>query len=344
MLAGQKRLNRSLDYLLQATQANKVRLTKSHRLVIFSDHHRGTRTRADDFANNEETYLTALDHYHQSEFALVLLGDVEELWEEKADAVFKSYVDVSKSEARFYPGRYMRLFGNHDINWSWPRAIQKYLHPLLPDLDVPEAFLFEFDTDEEENGQILLIHGHQGTFFSDVLLLLSASLVRIFWRTYQILTGGGQTTPAEDACIRGAHDQRMYNWVSEQQKTILIAGHTHRPVWSSRTHLEKLLSQMQHLQEMPLEERPPDYKDRLEKLKAEIARRTKEYPPCGDTVKPKPCYFNTGCCSFSDGDITGIEIEGEVIRLIKWGKSKEDKIIKRTILEEARLADIFFML
>jgi hypothetical protein len=32
----------------------------------------------------------------------------------------------------------------------------------------------------------------------------------------------------------------------------------------------------------------------------------------------RPCYFNTGCCSFSDGDVTGIEIAEGYIRLVKW--------------------------
>jgi hypothetical protein len=33
---------------------------------------------------------------------------------------------------------------------------------------------------------------------------------------------------------------------------------------------------------------------------------------------PTPCYFNTGCCSFGDGDITGIELSDGRIKLIRW--------------------------
>jgi hypothetical protein len=46
-------------------------------------------------------------------------------------------------------------------------------------------------------------------------------------------------------------------------------------------------------------------------------------------------YFNTGCCCFNDGDITGIEIEGDRIRLIEW-KYVED-IPTRVVLEECEL-------
>ena len=36
--------------------------------------------------------------------------------------------------------------------------------------------------------------------------------------------------------------------------------------------------------------------------------------------KIRPTYFNTGCCCYSDGDITGIEISEKCIKLIKWKK------------------------
>jgi hypothetical protein len=49
----------------------------------------------------------------------------------------------------------------------------------------------------------------------------------------------------------------------------------------------------------------------------------------------KPVYFNTGCCCFSDGDMTGIEIADGCIRLIKWsGKNG------REVLEEKRLVEL----
>ena len=32
----------------------------------------------------------------------------------------------------------------------------------------------------------------------------------------------------------------------------------------------------------------------------------------------RPCYVNTGCCKFSDGSISGVEIEGGTMHLIRW--------------------------
>ena len=57
-----------------------------------------------------------------------------------------------------------------------------------------------------------------------------------------------------------------------------------------------------------------------------------------DYLQLKPTYFNSGCCCFNDGDITGIEIEGDCLRMIKWN-TKEGKP-KRMILEEVPLPEL----
>ena len=48
----------------------------------------------------------------------------------------------------------------------------------------------------------------------------------------------------------------------------------------------------------------------------------------------KPSYFNTGCCCFSDGDITGIEIADGCIKLIKWSEEKGREVLEERGLEE----------
>jgi hypothetical protein len=32
----------------------------------------------------------------------------------------------------------------------------------------------------------------------------------------------------------------------------------------------------------------------------------------------RPSYFNTGCCSFGDGDVTGIEFADGQVKLVRW--------------------------
>ena len=57
-----------------------------------------------------------------------------------------------------------------------------------------------------------------------------------------------------------------------------------------------------------------------------------------DYLTMKPSYFNSGCCCFIDGDITGIEIENGKIRLIKW--TSRDEIPQRQLLEEIPLEEL----
>ena len=52
----------------------------------------------------------------------------------------------------------------------------------------------------------------------------------------------------------------------------------------------------------------------------------------------KPCYFNSGCCCFSDGDITGIEITDGSFYLIKWKMVNGES--KRIVLEETTLVEL----
>jgi len=73
-------------------------------------------------------------------------------------------------------------------------------------------------------------------------------------------------------------------------------------------------------------------------LEAAIADRLREHPPCNDTAKTVPAYFNTGCCIFDDGDITGMEIEDGVLRLVKWPAGGTEP---RVVLEQEPLAAIF---
>jgi hypothetical protein len=129
----------------------------------------------------------------------------------------------------------------------------------------------------------------------------------------------------------------MYDWAAAQHRLVLIAGHTHRPVWSSRTHLQKLQAERAALRAEP-EPRAPHIADRLVALETEIADRMLEHPPCNDTAKTVAAYFNTGCCIFDDGDITGMEIEDGVLRLVKWPVGGAEP---RVVLEQEPLTAIF---
>jgi hypothetical protein len=75
--------------------------------------------------------------------------------------------------------------------------------------------------------------------------------------------------------------------------------------------------------------------EKIKRLQEEIKLKKR-----GDIILPdftnyKPSYFNSGCCCFSDGDITGIEITNGMIRLVKWKYTNAQP--QRILLEEVAL-------
>jgi UDP-2,3-diacylglucosamine pyrophosphatase LpxH len=313
----QRRINKALDRTLQMVRREKrIKVDEDSRYIIFSDHHKGAGDEADDFKPCKKTYQAALDHYYEDGFSLVLLGDVEELWENKIHEVMDTHQDVFLSEKRFFPDRYIRIIGNHDDAWNDPTAVATYLEPLYPDIHLLPGLVLEFENDDLY-GEVFMAHGHQGTLDSDVLAGFSPRLLPIY-RQLQNKFHIGHTTPATDDYLRGQHDTQMYRWASQQRNLIFIAGHTHRPVWSSLTHLDQLYMQFYALRRRKGEIDEEKYQEQYRSLLRDIKKRKTKDPPVNDTLKTSPSYFNTGCCRFRDGDITGIEITGQYIRLVKW--------------------------
>lgn len=330
-----KELSRTLEG--QFTLATTLDLDTRHRYAILSDQHKGAGDEADEFRKCRDAYVAALEHYRANGFALVLLGDVEELWEQGFKSVRHRYEAVLQLEGSFESGRYYRVWGNHDDKWMGNRAVAKHLTPYMPTGAVYEGLRFEVEDNGEPLGRILMLHGHQGTFASDKLRGVARFALK-FYRILQRVLPIGRTTPAKDACLRGSHDRDMYEWAARQNKLILIAGHTHRPVWCSQTHLEKLREELRLLEAQPAS---PERDEHIARKKREIERRTERAGECNDVPKTKPCYFNTGCCKYDDGDITGIEVDNGTMRLIKWSAPEDGSKPQRILLEQGLVRDIF---
>ena len=88
------------------------------RIVLFSDHHKGAGSKADDFKKNAALYESALSHYDKLGYKLILIGDSEELWETRIDHILKRYRAIISQEIRMSPegedGKKLRVWGNHD--------------------------------------------------------------------------------------------------------------------------------------------------------------------------------------------------------------------------------------
>ncbi len=213
------------------------------RLVIFSDLHRGYGDHADDFRKCRDTYHRALDYYFESSYALLVLGDSEEFWECRPRKVLETYSESFANEARFCQNgedRYTKVWGNHDDLWRNPIVARKHLAEFFGENPFPECLDVTVKDAEEILGRIFLVHGHQGTPGSDKWEKYSRPIVRWVWRPIQRLFKISLTTPANSFEIRGKHDRAMYDWAADRNDLVLIAGHTHRPVFVSKPNVETI--------------------------------------------------------------------------------------------------------
>jgi predicted phosphodiesterase len=302
------------------------------KIIIFSDQHKGTRNGADDFLMCEQNYLEALEYYYQNGFHFIDLGDCEELWENMVISVKKEQKPAFEKEKKFIPNNALiKIFGNHDLYWKndpfAPLMLKEIYGTQLP---IYEGVVLQTEIKGKQLN-IFCTHGHQGDAVSDGNWF-SKFFVSKVWGPLQSYLKINPNTPAYDDHLKTVHNQIMYEWSAQQKDLLLITGHTHQPAFESLTHIERLYRQLLFARQV---------KDEgiIESLQKEIAFRKFEYTNVSeDYLKLKPTYFNSGCCCFSDGDITGIEIAEGNLRLIKWSAKKN--IPERIILEETPLEEL----
>lgn len=319
----QRRVKEGLDQAFASGDTDEIALDlATARIIIFSDHHKGERDGADDFLVCEPAYAAALAYYFHSAYTLYILGDAEELWETKPAPVLRSYEDVLRLEADFYAaGRYERFFGNHDDLWRSKSAVQHYLSSFFPSIQIREALKLRIVENATDLCLIFLAHGHQGTLDSDRFGWASRLIVHYVWRPVQRYLRMASTSLATDHALRASHDVAMYTWARlHSAKPVVIAGHTHHPVFWNQTELDPTLSERHARSRVEMLAvvggSHGDVADRyaeLEFVRAQ-ARRGDALP----TQVDPPCYFNTGCCSFGHGAITGIELADGRITLVEW--------------------------
>ena len=301
--------------------------------IIFSDQHKGAGDFADDFRLSQNNYLGALNYYYEEGYTLISLGDAEELWENTADEVVAKNQESLQLEAKFNSiGHYYRVFGNHDLAWKFELNSNKYLKPFFGEkLKVHEGLILN----THHNGKaysIFLTHGHQGDKRSDGNAF-SMWIVSNIWTPIQRFLNVSINTVSNSIELVDKHNIIMYEWSLVEKNLVFISGHTHKPVFASLDHIDRLTKQLEKAI-------ATDNEEQAKVITADIEKRKLEY--AGKQVvktMAHPSYFNSGCCCFSDGDITGIEISDGFIRLTKWESSDDGP--QRKVLEEAPLDYIF---
>lgn len=334
-----QRIFHSLSALLQRILNEKRKKgllipfeTTEGKFIIFSDMHKGGGTGADDFTQCEESYLAALDYYYEKGFHLVALGDSEELWEASLTEIRQTHPLSFEREKKFVPANaFIKIFGNHDLYWdNDPLAAYQLKEIYGYDVPIHEGVVLQTQVGERTLN-IFCTHGHQGDAVSDGNWFSKFFVSRI-WAPFQAYLKINPNTPAYNSRLKTLHNTIMYEWSAQQQDLLLITGHTHQPVFESLTHIERLYRQL-------LFARKQNDEGMIGSLQKEIKVRKFQYDQVSDDyLHLRACYFNSGCCCYNDGVITGIEISEGALRLVKWcikeGKSQ------RIILEESPLTEL----
>ncbi|MCK4358747.1 MAG: metallophosphoesterase family protein [Candidatus Cloacimonetes bacterium] len=321
----------------------KILDTKNEKYAIFSDLHLGDGGNADDFHHNEETMETALTFYNEKDYRLILLGDIEELWQFDLNQVVNRYnKSVYKKMREFGNARIYRVFGNHDYEWCSP--YDPAMKNTKKNKGAPEALKMK-----DINGEIriLLTHGHQGSIDSDKNSWISRFLVRGVFKPFEPIAkflkcyGHPSATKSQ---VTKDYERIMYSW-AKKEKVILICGHSHRAIFASKSYADRLEDEIAELQADILshkseKKRVKKNKKKIKQLKRKLKEekaKGRDIDPAEPINEPLPCYFNTGCGLYTDG-ITTIEIVDDEIKLVKWHRDTT-KVPRFKVYEKGRLSE-----
>ena len=210
-------------------------------IVLMSDCHRGVGNWGDNFQANQNLFFAALQYYNRRNFIYIELGDGDELWENRdLREIIRIHSNQFWIMSEFYRDcRFYMLYGNHDRK----KAKEKYFKlkcnsyyceaeedekNLFPDMKVQEAIRLQ----ETCSGlELFLVHGHQGDFWNDTLWKITRFLVRYLWRPLELAGCNDPTSAAKNYRKKEKIELRLAEW-AKKHKTLLVAGHTHRPVFS----------------------------------------------------------------------------------------------------------------
>jgi UDP-2,3-diacylglucosamine pyrophosphatase LpxH len=212
----------------------------SSKFIFMSDCHRGDGSWADSFRKNRNNYYAALTHYYNNNYTYIELGDGDELWEnDEMNEIISQHGDVFILLSKFVDeDRLHFIYGNHDMIKKkfgsnknsnlryFDESDRRNIH-LFEHIKVHEGLVLRHS---ETGDKIFLVHGHQMDFLNDRLWWLSRFLVRYLWRPLELLGVNDPTSTSRNYHKKASIEWKLMEWV-KRNKHMLIAGHTHRPVF-----------------------------------------------------------------------------------------------------------------
>ena len=203
-----------------------------------SDCHRGKKDIYDNFSKNENIYLSALNYYYKKGFIYIELGDGDDLWEVKecTDIVKSNILSFNILKKFYNSGRYFMIYGNHDITKSSKKVLESCFYnyynsktfeneTLLNKITAYESLILKYN-----NNDIFLIHGHQVDYLNSTVWKTTRFLVRSLWRILEKMGIKDPTKSIKNYKV-AKNTEKILEDYSIKNKKILIAGHTHRPVF-----------------------------------------------------------------------------------------------------------------
>lgn len=264
-------------------QSPHLNFDDNSRLIFFSDMHRGTKDRYDFFAPNENLFLHALSHYYDQGFTYIELGDGDELWHNSFASIRRAYGRVFDLLHQFRISHRLHLIiGNHDSERGMFDPMEKEGMPLHQGLVLHHI---------PSKHSLFAVHGHQ------------------------------------------AHPKGDRHWWFQRPHSRYFVKYT-LPFSASRYHFsepENGLQNRQHLANMPrrVGNRILRLAWQLEGAILSWAQQQRQAVICGhthlcafpepfpDPHSENPPFINIGHCS-TPGYITGLEIAGGELALVKW--------------------------
>ena len=219
--------------------SSKYVIDDDTKLVIMSDCHRGIGDKDDNFSQNQNIFESALLHYYYNGFTYVELGDGDEMWEvDNFHDIVNEHIDTFKVLKKFHhQKRLIMICGNHDLCKKNKKIMKEYFYKyydkslkkevdLLNNLKILESLVLKY----EEN-DLFLLHGHQVDALNCKFWKLSRFLVKNVWKPLEQIGFKDPTSAAKNYRVTKKVEKSLTKW-SDKNHKIIIAGHTHRPVFS----------------------------------------------------------------------------------------------------------------
>ncbi len=216
--------------------SKEIDLKTESKIFIYSDCHRGTGDKADDFYHNHSLFLKVIQKYIDENYLLIELGDGDELWENnKFEDILKTYKKIYEIyNEQTFKNKFYFLWGNHNRQWKNKLKIGKKISVFIradSRIESYESMVLKYD-----NKSLFLLHGHQGELINDKLWWIGKFFVKVFWRPVQLRFGFSDlTSPAKNFKARIKVDKRYIKWIKETNIPTII-GHTHRPMFPMQGH------------------------------------------------------------------------------------------------------------